>query len=95
MVLELESGQRGACREYATEVEDLAVRQERNRLARELHDSVSQALFGIQLAARSAQIMRAKEPDALPAQLEQLQELTQDALVRMRGFIAELRPKVD
>jgi signal transduction histidine kinase len=80
-------------RKYAAEVEDLAVLEERNRLARELHDSVSQAMFGIQLATRSAQIMRKKDPEAVPAQLEQLQALTHEALARMRGFISELRPK--
>jgi signal transduction histidine kinase len=50
-------------------------------------------MFSILLATRSAQIMQQKEPDGVSAQLEQLQELTQEALVRMRGFIAELRPK--
>ena len=80
-------------KKYAAEVEDLAVLEERNRLARELHDSVSQAMFGIQLATRSAQILRKKDPEAVPAQLEQLQTLTHEALARMRGFISELRPK--
>jgi signal transduction histidine kinase len=80
-------------KKYTAEVEDLAVLEERNRLARELHDSVSQAMFGIQLATRAAQILRKKDPDAVPAQLEQLQTLTHEALARMRGFISELRPK--
>jgi signal transduction histidine kinase len=80
-------------KKYAAEVEVLAALEERNRLARELHDSVSQAMFGIQLATRSAQIMRKKDPEAVRAQVERLQVLTQDALARMRGFISELRPK--
>ena len=79
-------------RAYAAEVEELAVIEERNRLARELHDSVSQAMFSVQLATRSAQIMLQKDPQAVEAQLEQLQTLTHDALARMRGFISELRP---
>jgi len=82
-------------KKYAAEVKDLAVVEERNRLARELHDSVSQAMFGIVLATRSAQIMRQKDPQGVREQLDQLQELTQDALARMRGFIAELRPKAE
>jgi signal transduction histidine kinase len=80
-------------KKYAAEVEDLATVEERNRLARELHDSVSQAMFGIVLATRSAQIMRERDPGGVPAQLERLQVLTQEALARMRGFISELRPK--
>ncbi len=92
MVAELEATNQ-QLQQYAIRAEDLAVVEERNRLARELHDSVSQAMFSILLATRSAQIMGEKEPEALPVQLEQLQALTQDALARMRGFIAELRPK--
>jgi signal transduction histidine kinase len=92
MVAELEATHQ-RLEEYATQADELAVMEERNRLARELHDSVSQAMFSILLATRSAQIMQQKEPDGVSAQLEQLQELTQEALVRMRGFIAELRPK--
>ena len=93
MVAELEATHRQLER-YAGEVNDLAAVEERNRLARELHDSVSQAMFGVTLATRSAQIMLDRDPDGVRIQLERLQELTQDALARMRGFLAELRPKV-
>jgi signal transduction histidine kinase len=79
-------------RAYAAQVEELAVVEERNRLARELHDSVSQAMFSVQLATKSAQILLQKDPEAVQAQLDQLQSLTHDALARMRGFISELRP---
>jgi signal transduction histidine kinase len=92
MLRELENANE-ELRRYSAEVEELAALQERNRLARELHDSVSQSLFGIQLAARSAQLMHGKDPIAAQEQLERLQELTDDALARMRGFIADLRPK--
>jgi signal transduction histidine kinase len=92
MVDELEEANR-LLGDSVARVEELAVLEERNRLARDLHDSVSQAMFGILLATRSAQLMRQKDPGALPAQIGQLQVLTQDALARMRGFILELRPK--
>ncbi len=78
---------------YAAEAEELAIIEERNRLARELHDSVSQAMFSVQLATRSAEILLQKDPRDAEAQIEQLQALTHDALARMRGFISELRPK--
>jgi signal transduction histidine kinase len=94
MVAELEATHR-QLEKYAAEVGELATLEERNRLARELHDSVSQSMFGIQLATRSAQIMLEKEPEAVPAQLAQLQQLTHEALVRMRGLISELRPKAE
>jgi signal transduction histidine kinase len=80
-------------KKYAAEVDELAALQERNRLARELHDSVSQAMFSILLAVRSAQLMREREPEGVQTQLELLQELSKDALARMRSFITDLRPK--
>jgi signal transduction histidine kinase len=80
-------------KKHAAEVDELAALQERNRLARELHDSVSQAMFSILLAVRSAQLMREREPESVQAQLELLQELSKDALARMRLFITDLRPK--
>jgi signal transduction histidine kinase len=80
-------------KKYTAEVDELAALQERNRLARELHDSVSQAMFSILLAVRSAQLMREREPEGVQTQLELLQELSRDALARMRLFITDLRPK--
>jgi signal transduction histidine kinase len=77
----------------AAQADELAALQERNRLARELHDSVSQAMFSILLTVRSAQLMRPTESEGVQEQLALLQELTRDALARMRAFIADLRPK--
>lgn len=77
---------------YAGQVEELAAMEERNRLARELHDSVSQTMFSIVLNTRSTQILLERDPDRVRAQLEQLQRLTQNALAEMRGLIAQLRP---
>ena len=78
---------------YAGQVEELAAMEERNRLARELHDSVSQTMFSLLLATRSTQILLERDPSRVRSQLEQLQGLTQDALAQMRSLIAELRPK--
>ncbi len=80
---------------YANEVQELAAMEERTRLARELHDSVSQTMFGITLTTRTAQILLERNPTAVKAQLEQLQTLSQSALAQMRGLIAELRPPSD
>jgi signal transduction histidine kinase len=80
---------------YAGQVEELATIQERNRLARELHDSVSQTMFSIELHSRAAHILLERSPDRLRLQLEQLQVLTQDALKEMRSLIADLRPQAN
>ena len=77
---------------YAGEVEELSAIQERNRLARELHDSVSQTIFSITLHARAAQLMMERQPDQLRSQLERLRSLSQTALAEMRGLILHLRP---
>jgi signal transduction histidine kinase len=77
---------------YASQVEELAALQERNHLVRELHDKVSQLLFGISLATRSAQLLMKKDPARVPEQLRLLEELTADALSQLRSFITQLRP---
>jgi signal transduction histidine kinase len=70
--------------------------QERARLARELHDSVSQALFSMTLHARTAQLAMEKqnlpEDGPLGRSVAQLRELSQGALAEMRALIFELRP---
>jgi signal transduction histidine kinase len=78
---------------YASQVEELATIDERNRLARELHDTVSQTLFSIALTNQAAQILLKKDPGRAKVQLEKLHELTQSALTSMRDLITQLRPK--
>jgi len=78
---------------YANKIEDLAAVQERNRLARELHDTVSQLIFSINLTTSSAQVLLSKdEPTRVADQLNRLQEMTTDALAQLRSLISELRP---
>ncbi len=76
---------------YAGQVEQLSALQERSRLARELHDSVSQTLFSITLHTRAAQILLERDPRHLRPQLERLQALTRSALEELRSLIANLR----
>lgn len=80
---------------YAGQVEELAATEERNRLARELHDSVSQTIFSLILNTRTAQILLKQNPAQMKPQLEQLQTLAQNALAEMRGLITQLRPQKD
>lgn len=77
--------------------ERTAALEERQRLARELHDSVSQSLFSMTLHARTAQrhLESLDVPDAHPVaiEVEQLHSLAQAALAEMRALIFELRPR--
>ena len=77
---------------YSTQVEELAAVQERNRLARELHDTISQLIFSISLTTRSAQLLLEMEPTRVSEQLIRLQEMSADALSQLRSFIKQLRP---
>ncbi len=74
------------------QAEELSAIQERYRLARQLHDSVSQTIFSISLQTRAAQMLLEQEPDRVRPQLQELRSLAQNALTEMRGLIAELRP---
>jgi PAS domain S-box-containing protein len=78
-------------REKAVQV---AAQSERARLARDLHDSVSQAVFGIALGARTIQerIDLQAQPE-LAEPLTFILELAEAALVEMRALIFELRPE--
>jgi signal transduction histidine kinase len=88
---ELQAAQR-RLQAYAAQAEELAAVEARNRLARELHDSVSQTLFSLSLNARAARVYLERDPARLRPQLEWLQALAQDALAEIRGLIEHLRP---
>jgi signal transduction histidine kinase len=77
---------------YAAQAEELAAVRERNRLARELHDSVSQLIFGITLTSQSARMLLERDPARVPEQLDQLEQMTGSALGQLRSLIAQLRP---
>jgi PAS domain S-box-containing protein len=79
----------GDLREQAAE---LAASQERAHLARELHDSVTQALFSMGLTLRTLELLLATDPEAAREKLGELRELQKDALAEMRTLIFELRP---
>jgi signal transduction histidine kinase len=71
---------------------ELSTIEERKRLARELHDSVTQTLFSIGLTAEAATELVEADPARAREQLGHLQELTRAAMQEMRSLIFELRP---
>jgi PAS domain S-box-containing protein len=80
----------------AAEARDAATLLERSRLARDLHDSVSQALFSLTMRVRAAQgwLTRAgADPDgSLTRSIGELAKLSRGAMAEMRALIFELRP---
>ncbi|HET9879857.1 MAG TPA: GAF domain-containing protein [Candidatus Limnocylindria bacterium] len=71
---------------------ELAAGRERANLARELHDSVTQALFSMGLTTRSLEMLLQRDPEAAKGKLTELRDLQRDALAEMRTLIFELRP---
>ena len=71
---------------------ELSVVAERNRLALELHDAVSQKLFGLVLSAEAAATLLERDPAAARDQVGRLQGLAQEALEELRSLVFGLRP---
>jgi signal transduction histidine kinase len=71
---------------------ELSILSERNRLALELHDAVSQKLFSLVLNAEAAATLLDRDPEQARAQVGRLQELARQALDELRSLIFELRP---
>ena len=69
-----------------------AVLEERHRIARELHDSVTQQLFSATLVAQSVAPAFARDPAEGERRATMMLDLARTALAEMRGLLAELRP---
>jgi signal transduction histidine kinase len=74
------------------QTKELSIVAERNRLALDLHDAVSQKLFGLVLSAEAAGTLLEREPAAARDQVAKLRVLAQEALDELRSLVFELRP---
>jgi signal transduction histidine kinase len=79
-------------RDLRRQAAEIASSTERAHLARELHDSVTQALFSMTLETRSIELLLERDPAAVTGRLAALRDLQRDALSEMRSLIFELRP---
>ena len=78
--------------QLAEQAAQLAAVEERNRLARDLHDSVSQELFSLSMLAAAARRTIAQRPEQAAAQLAEIEATARRALEETRGLIFALRP---
>ncbi|MBI5029783.1 MAG: GAF domain-containing protein [Chloroflexi bacterium] len=94
-VLQALAHQAGAAIENAhlyERAQELAVMQERNRLARDLHDAVTQTLFSATLIADALPSSWESDPSEGRQLLKELRQLSRGALAEMRTLLLELRP---
>ena len=78
-------------REYAVQVEELATAKERNRLAREIHDSLGHYLTVINVQIEAARTVIGSEPPRALDALRKAQSLAQEGLADVRRSVAALR----
>jgi signal transduction histidine kinase len=81
--------------EAAAMLEDsraLAMSEERERLARELHDALNQSLFSLSLTARAAGRHLATDPDRAAEELNEISALSRQAMTELRAVVDGLRP---
>jgi signal transduction histidine kinase len=76
---------------YAKRVEALAVAEERNRLAREIHDSLGHYLTAITMQLEAAGKLVAKEPERAAASIAKAKEMARESLAEVRRSVAALR----
>jgi signal transduction histidine kinase len=75
------------------QAEQTAIAAERSRLARELHDAVTQTLFSANLIADVLPRIWKRNPEEGLQHVEELRQLTRGALAEMRALLLEMRPE--
>jgi signal transduction histidine kinase len=78
---------------FAGQMASLSMERERNRLARDLHDSVTQTVFSMNLAAQSARLLLDGEPLRAAEQLLRLEKLAANAQGEIQSLVSQLRPR--
>jgi PAS domain S-box-containing protein len=78
--------------ELTRQTAKLATTQERERLARELHDSVSQTLYSASLIAEATPRVWERDPEEGRRRLDEMRLIMRGAMVQMRTLLLELRP---
>jgi signal transduction histidine kinase len=76
---------------YATQAEELAMTQERNRLAREIHDNLGHYLTIVNVQIEAARAVMDSDPGRALDAMNKAQELTQKGLTQVRESVAALR----
>ena len=90
LMIDLQAAHR-QLQDQAAQLEELAVIQERGRLARELHDSVTQTVFSMTLAVQTARVLLNRDAGRVAAQLDRVAELARSASREIQAIVQQLR----
>jgi two-component system sensor histidine kinase/response regulator len=74
------------------QAQEMAALEERQRIARDLHDAVNQTLFSASMMAETLLLVADSDPEKVKPGLQRIYQLTQGALAEMRTLLIELRP---
>lgn len=77
--------------DFALQAEELATMQERNRLAREIHDNLGHYLTVVNMQIKAAEAVMDRDPEAARATLDKARQQTEDGLAAIRHSVAALR----
>ncbi|MCL6613606.1 MAG: sensor histidine kinase [Firmicutes bacterium] len=80
-------------RQYALQAEELAAAEERNRIAREIHDTLGHYLTAIHVQISAAKAVLREDGERALTALERVQKLTEESLAEVRHAVAALREK--
>lgn len=78
---------------WLRQVSEAAAQEERNRLARDLHDSIKQQLFSINVGTATAQERWERDPEGARKALADVRRSAREALVEMQAMLHQLRPE--
>jgi signal transduction histidine kinase len=79
------------CTRYEQQIRQAAGQEERNRLARDLHDSIKQQIFVIQTAAATVQTRFETDPGGARSALDQVRQSAREAMAEMEAMLDQLR----
>lgn len=79
--------------DYAAQVEEHAVMQARSKMAQELHDSVTQTIFTMNLTVQTASLLAGKADERFFEQIDRLQQLARGANDEIQMLVSHLRPQ--
>lgn len=77
---------------YEKQIQSVAAQQERNRLARDLHDSIKQQIFSININAATAETRFANDPKGAQTALAAVRTSAHEAMAEMEAMLQHLRP---